>query len=1072
MSTKRHRLRLSMMLSLFLVTRTASAGPTATLTGRVTDPSGGAIAGVRTEATNVETNLTFSGETNAEGLYYIPNIPPGTYRLIVHKFAFRTVIKPDIALHVQDVVALNFSLELGSVVESIMVEPGAPLIQAGPQRGGNFLSSEVRALPLVSLNPISLARTLPGVIEPAGTILWGAVSPEATEFSVNGQRTRTNNYLLDSTDNNDIAFTGIAQPFNIAEAVEEVSVQTSNFSAEFGRAGGGVFNVVTKSGTNSLHGTLLWRYQSQRFNSVSNIEKLNASPQSVFSRNVYGFTVGGPLRRDKTFFFVGFQEDAFRSTRAFSFVIPSETAVSSLRSLFPANPRLDLYLEPLGSLRGAASPIEVQLGQNPITGVDRGFVTFGSASLALPASVEGPQWLGRLDHSVSGFHQLSLRFIYDSRINSPISVPFPGFVLEQAAQNQNLLFADHYTFSPTWTNEFRFSFARQQADDPQRISEQSIPAARSLPGISFGTSLNAPGITGQLLQFRRVNNLLFQETQTKLSGRHTFRYGLEFLRQLAVQLPGSRYQGSLSYTNAPGYSAFANFLDDFSGPSGQARRDFGATVFHPDQLHQMYFIQDTWLATPSLSLILGLRYENFGQPANALRYPAFSGFNPQDFLKPNRVNTDNNNFGPSFGLAWSPSFRSGPLRKLFGSERTVLRGGYQVSHDAFFTQMVSLLLATSSPNAISLDNQAPATGRGSPAWFAQLQEAPSAPSLLDVQQGVLQKNFRSSYTEHWSFGFQRQISSSIVLDGSYVGSESHKLATWDDLNPRELDGRRLFPDFGRRDVRTSQGNSSYHAMQWRLDRRIGHGFQAALSYTWSRTMDSVSEGIGTVTLQSNTGNRLSLPTANGGLRLDHGPGDYDRTHHLTVLYVWSIPGPAQGLWRHALSGWSLGGVTSFQSGAPFTVQNGFDRNNDGEGNDRPDIGNPNASLESRAVLTPISGPQACATGYRNPDSGACVSPADVYWVQGIGMPNVSTAGRNTLRTGGINSFDVSLYKSFQLSEQKRVEFRWEAFNALNHPQFTQVPERNVVTSPASRFLNRGFTDGGIRSMWIQVKFLF
>ena len=206
---KRPGLRLFLMfLIASLFAGLLLAGPTATLTGRVTDTSGAVIAGVKVEATNVETNVVFPGETNAEGLYNIPNLPPGTYRVIVQKFAFRTVVKPDVELHVQDVIALNFSMELGSVTQSVTVEAGAPLIQAGPQRGGTFLSREVRDLPLVSLSPISLARTLPGAIELAGSTLYAGNLYDdsvATLFSVNGQRPRANNYLLDSTENNDIA---------------------------------------------------------------------------------------------------------------------------------------------------------------------------------------------------------------------------------------------------------------------------------------------------------------------------------------------------------------------------------------------------------------------------------------------------------------------------------------------------------------------------------------------------------------------------------------------------------------------------------------------------------------------------------------------------------------------------------------------------------------------------------------------------------------------------------------------------------------------------------------------------
>jgi len=177
------------------------------------------------------------------------------------------------------------------------------------------------------------------------------------------------------------------------------------------------------------------------------------------------------------------------------------------------------------------------------------------------------------------------------------------------------------------------------------------------------------------------------------------------------------------------------------------------------------------------------------------------------------------------------------------------------------------------------------------------------------------------------------------------------------------------------------------------------------------------------------------------------------------------------MWKHALGGWSIAGITTFQSGAPFTVANGFDRNNDAENGDRPDIANPDAPLNSRAILTPASGSQSCPSLYRNQDTDLCVSPTEVHWIQGTGLPNANTAGRNTLRTGGVENFDLSLSKSFQIGEQKRLEFRWEASNVFNHPQFTQIPSKDV-TSPPHQFLNRDFTDSGTRSMWVQLKLAF
>ena len=744
--------------------------------------------------------------------------------------------------------------------------------------------------------------------------------------------------------------------------------------------------------------------------------------------------------------------------------------MGTLRSLFPSNPRLDLYLGLLGDLRGTTSPIPIQLGDDP-SGVDRGTVQFATAPLALVESEGGPQWLVRLDHNLSEAHLLAFRYIYGSGAASPSNVSFPGFVTYDDWRNQNFLFTDHYTFSPSWTNEFRFSYVRPEWETG-RFSHQSVPQARTLPGIAI-PGIAGLGNAGNNQQSLLANNLLFQETQTKLSGRHTFRYGVDFLRQLAAQQPIAWVRGWIQYTAEPGYSSFANFLDDFSGPSALLRRTFDANFFHPDQFHHAYFFQDTWLPAPSLSLTLGLRYENFGQVANALRFPAFSGFDPEKFWVPNKVDTDNTDFGPAFGLAWSPTFRSGWPRKLFGGNKTVWRGGYQISYDAPYTGMLSLLLGAATPNATSVAKTAPIRPRGSPYWFEQLPTTAPAPSLLDGQLGAIEKDFRNPYTERWSFGFQRQLSSKIVLDGSYVGSESHKLTTWEDVNPQQPNGQLLHPDFGARQIRTSQGNSSYDAMQWRLDRRFAHRFQVTTSYTWSRNTDSTSEGVATINNQEPGANRTSIPVAQGGLKLDRGPSDYDRTHRFTIAYIWDVPGLAHGILRRALGGWSVSGITTFQSGAPFTVSNGVARNNYAMGGSRPDIGNASAPLNSRAVLTPLSLSRFCPTGYRNPDTGLCVTPGEVHWIQADGPPNASTVGRNTLVAGGINNFDLSLSRSFQVGEQRRLAFRWEAFNALNHPQFTQIPEMSVgIDTPPSHFLNRDFTDSGIRSMWVQIKLIF
>jgi carboxypeptidase family protein len=1066
-------------LAVILTLATAAHAQTSrgTVSGSVTDPSGAVVTRASIVLTHTETGVRLSAATNEAGIYRFDAVDLGKYELRVAHPGFNAFLATELGVEANRTTVLDVRLEVGSEATAVRVSAEAEelTVRDGPLRGGNFLSNQVSQLPLISLSPISLALTLPGVVRPSGGVLWGKGDPEATQFSVNGQRVRGNNFLLDGTENNDMAMAGVAQPFNIADAVEEVSVQTGNFSVEFGRAAGGVLNVVTKSGTNSVHGTAFWRYQSQRFNSVSNLDKLNGTPKSVFVRNLPGFTAGGPVHKDKTFFFAGFQQDTLRSTANIPLVVPTAAAVDRLRSLFPSNPRLDLYLNTLADLRGTAAPISLLLGADPQTGLNRGSVQFATAPLSLPQTAGGPEWLVRFDHHWSEAHRLSWRYIYDSRSYSPAVtanplVYFPGFSLDAGARNQNFLFTDSYTFGPTYTHEFRFSYGRMDTDQA-RIPPGAAPLASTLPQITI-TNIAAPGVPSNFLEFRHANNLLFQETQTKLSGRHIFRYGMELLKQLATQQPGAYTQGEIDYRPSPGYSAFANFLDDFSGQPGRIRRTIGATTFHPSDFRQSYFFQDSWKTTPSLTLTLGMRYENFGQPANALRYPAFTGFDPDLFFRPNHVNTDNKDFGPAFGLAWSPRAPSLSrlqwLSRLLGDHKTVLRGGYQISYQELYTQILSLDLATSTPNAISIDQTALAPGRGDPNWFAQLPAAtPRTPSILDTQYGTLEKNFRNPYTERWSFGFQRQLRGQSLLDVSYVGAESHKLTTRADLNPLQPSGVRLHPDFGPRTARTSEGNSAYHSLQARLDRRFAHGLQFATSYTWSKSLDSTSEGIGQVNTQGTNANVTSVPIAQGGLKLDQGLSDFDRGQRLTFNYLWEIPGPSRGWWKQALGGWSIAGITTFQSGTPYTIKNSTDRNRDGWLADRPDISNPNAPRNSRASRMP-----SCATGYQNPEGGVCVNPADVYWVEGTGFPNASTVGRNTLFTNGTNNFDASLLKTFTIAERKRLEFRWEAQNAFNHPQFVQVPQRDVVNTPAGRFLNRDFTDSGIRSMWVQVKLLF
>src|SRR5215510_15135273 len=406
-----------------------------TVTGTVLDASGAVIGGARITLTGIDTGVRFSTGRNEAGVYRFDAVDLGAYDLTIEHPGFRTYSAKGINVQANRVTTLNPSLDVGTAETKVDVsaESSELLVKDSPLRGGNFQPREIRDLPLLSLNPLSLARTLTGATEASGSRVFGGGTGGVSNgggFSINGQRPRGNNYMLDGTENNEVWLSGEEQVFTIADAVEEVSVQTGNFGVEFGRAGGGVFNVVTKSGTNNLHGTLLWRYRSQRFDSISNLNRLMGIPHSVFSNNVFGFTTGGPVRKNKTFFFAAFQQNNYHSTANFPLQVPTADAVARLRSLFPSNPRLDMYLGPLGNLRGTGAPFDVALGLDPQTGTDRGSVQFATAAYVLPSINDGPQWLARIDHYQSEKHRLYWRYSYDSQLNLPSNatpISFPGF---------------------------------------------------------------------------------------------------------------------------------------------------------------------------------------------------------------------------------------------------------------------------------------------------------------------------------------------------------------------------------------------------------------------------------------------------------------------------------------------------------------------------------------------------------------------------------------------------------------------------------------------------------------------
>lgn len=1143
------RRRLTVVLALLVVVcffaLPASAQTSrGTVSGVVADPNGAVVPGATVTLTNAETSVARTTTTNEEGFYRFDAVDLGTYSVSIAATGFTTITKTDVVVNANQTSTVDAQLAVGG--QEITVEvtdtAGALLQSEAPVRGGNISSRQITELPIASRNPVSLALTLPGVSSNRNGFGIGT-------FSVNGARGRSNNFLLDGVENNDISVAGQGFQITNPDAVQEVSVQTNNFDAEFGRAGGAVVNTITKRGTNGFHGTVAAFLDSTRDDAITSSlarlpeiqqrGRLNAGTQQIYSATLGGpvffprFGEGGPVvynGRNRTFFFVAFQEQRQNSQGIVQLTVPSAAGRARLRELFPAgtNPRVDTLLAVTQGAVANTSFINLALGPPsnasgfPIAGAaDRGNIQFGTFGRAFADTFRDRQLQLRFDHQISENDQFTGRYVFgDNVAPQGGDVTFAGFDASSNNRVQNLLLQEVHVFSPSLTNDLRLAYSRIEFGFPITGTD---PLANTLQQISI-TNVSRLGVASNLPQARIANNYVIQDTMTYVRGDHTFRFGTDLLVQRSRQSAPFNARGTLGFSNSSvrvgtttiAYSGLANFVDNFGGGGGAAV-DFGSPVYYPELFRQSYFFQDRWRVTPDFTLTLGLRYENFGQPINSLRTAAFTGLFNIDpvtrtgpFSQPNDVAGDNNNFGPTVGFAYSPSFTEGMLGRFFGDRRTVLRGGYQVTYDSFFNNIASNA-ASSSPNVVSTLSTGNTVTATAPRGRANLTGSiPTTARPVDPtdSQTLVVPNLKNPYYQRFSLGVQRELPFNIVVDASYVGTKGTQLYINEDLNPlvppelrvtpagyTGLTSGRLDNLQGSRLIRTNNGSSIYHAGQLEVRRRFANNLQFTGSYTFSKLIDNGSEvfSVGAI----NQPQQAALPAALGfSRRLERGLSFFDRTHRAVFTYVYELPffREQRGVLGHALGGFELSGVTTFESGVPFTISNGVDADAIAGNLDRPDF-NPSGRPGVRAIPATTTSPSA--TGFVNPDvvigttaTGQNIfAPIDPAEARYIGLPansgRTGNLGRNTERSPGTNITNFNITKRTRLTENTRLEFRTEFFNLFNHPNFLQgsispftpgggsIPA-SVFNSLPGEFLNPNtrLSDGGGRVIRYQLKFVF
>lgn len=1063
------------------------------LAGAVIDSTGAAIPGAKVTATSLNTNASRTVTTGSSGNYRLEYEQAGPYRIDVTapSFTKTTVARANVSASV--ITSVNVTLKAGSAASTVEVTGEATALKTDSGELSETISGlEINTLPIANLNPYSLATTLPGVTTVTADDFTNG-SASGASFAVNGSRPRDNNFLIEGVDNNDQGIHGQAfQPENL-EAIAEATFLLSSFSAEYGR-GGSISNIVFQSGTNQFHGAVFERLKNSALDATDHNDVLNGNPKVSSRENYFGFRIGGPIVRDRAFFFVSNLWDRERQTaHAGVLTVPTAAGYTALQQ-YATNPRIAALLQAYGGLVGTNLNYAVTDALGPdALGVDRGAVDFAGVQRSLAAPANSRELEATSDVLLNSKDKLRFRFV-----QAPLTIPYdiysypnqlPGFDTEQSLVTYNAGITETHIFNPNVLNELRLSWSRIGFDFLPRPEALANPLA-IMPAISIS------GITGYGLpvggvpQGRFQNTYQIQDALSLIKGRNTIKLGVDILdERIKDNIPFNLY-GSIGYQPSTGVSALGNYLDDDSGPSAKASKDFGNPTARPEIWSQNYFVQDSYKVMPNLEVDGGLRYEYNGTPFNGLGYPAIDPNNLAAFPLTTKQIGDKNDIAPRLGFNYSP----------VANGKTVISGGVGVFYSHVFTNMLDNV-QDSAPNAASKLVQATSSGRGQAGWSQYaLQVCPTttppscgisttAASPTDTAT-VITPKLLDPLSYQYNLRVQQEFFAGMVASVAYVGNRGEHLYAEDQLNPFGPSGR-VIPTRGSIIVQDNSADSNYNGLQLELEKKERHGLSLRAAYTYSKALDDESEIATDQTADISTFAEVQLAPRGR----EYGNSAFDHRQRLVVSGVYQLPvWHAEGGLRIAsaiVNGFTLSGITSFQTGNPENVVIGYDWNADGVTNDRPILLNKNAPITHWAIQgsdfynvpdgTLCDGPEALATN----DPCKVVSPSDTHWVTSHYGTTGNTIGRNYLTTGHFSTTDLTVARRFKTFRGQDFSIRAEALNVLNQGNtgnynanllagvpFNGTDTLGNVYSGAVTFANRALTTSGGRTLRIYARYEF
>jgi len=1023
----------------------AAAQATGSIAGLITDQSGAVMPGVTVDAVNVATGRTRTSVSGADGFFSIPLLQPGRYDVKATLAGFKPVARPAVDVSVGDTARVDITLTVGGLEESLVVKAEAPLVETSHATLGITIDRQkVVELPLNGRNFTQLGTLIPGVVAPPGGL--GGAAGDATPggfgaatagFNVNGMRNQSNNFLLDGASNNDTFNTGfVMRP--PPDAIQEFKIQTHSYNAEFGRNAGSVVNVVTRGGTNQLHGAA-WEFNRDDSLQARNFFAPATQAKPTLKQNQFGGSAGGPLVKNKLFVF-GYYE-GYRNTRGntTNVVVLSDaqrggdfSGGAAIRDPLTGLPFSGNVI-PTDRISPAAHKLIDQFVPHANSGANR--------YVASPETKDNRDAIGtRVDYQLNQKHSLLGRYLM-TKTDAATPAITTAIGTTSTATLSDYMGSDTYIFTPHAINVARFSYNRIDAHPAVTSGLKNEDFGIAVPNTNVLAqglaSIAIPGFfnLGDAQQpfVKRVNEVFqFTDDSTWTRGSHGLKFGTDVRKEHMVIAFINRPNGDFTFGNTFTGNAAADFL---LGLPSQFRRT--TTNQAQDGVGWLYsaYAQDEWRIAPRVTLNAGVRYElplpfvdkndalnafhpgqqsvKFPDAPTGLVYPGDPGV-PRGTYK-----TDKNNFAP----------RIGAVCDVNGDGRTTVRGAWGVFYDAlagqgdFFQNGVlappftPLVEVNAPPASLTLANPLDAIA-GGPAGFP--------PGLTIIGWG---EDFQTPYAYHFNATVQRQIGNDIGAEVGYVGSRGRHLPIFMEVNPgvfvagQTTRGARIFPAFALVRPTFSAARSQYDSLQSSVRMRPTHGINFLASYTYAHAKDHVSGlnigGEPRPVLPVTIGDDSSIERA---LSYEWADALFDVRHRFVVSFGAELPTPADWtpVLKNTLGGWQVNGIVQAQTGFPLSVT---DASNNGLDirflTNRPDATcDPNANAPHTTDqwfnTSCFVSRSLAATGDRP-----------------------GNAGRDSIRGPGFASTDLSLFKNVELGGARRIQVRVEAFNLFNQVRFNQ-----------------------------------